>query len=180
MAVSDVEAVLEFLRKNGFSEAELALKADIVEKGDLRCSDYEKFLFPMVPPPPPIRIQANSRRSETPAGDNFPGSSPSASSDDEFVSVDSATSDICSSGNSNCWLFKKKKICWLYVYSSLEIKTSDYLLWVVLFKFIKIRTSEFWILGGCCGKRKRIEIGLVLLRVNKDVLISVWPIESFQ
>ncbi|GMN41292.1 hypothetical protein TIFTF001_010508 [Ficus carica] len=99
-ALSDVEAVLHFLRKNGFSKAESAFKADIVEKRDLRCSDYEKFLFPMVPPPPPLRIPATSLLSETPAGDGFPGSN-SDSSDDEFVSLGSSTSDICSSEFTN-------------------------------------------------------------------------------
>ena len=106
MAVSDVEAVLKFLRKNGFSEAESALKEDIVEKGDLGSSDYEKFLFPMVPPPPPVRIPASSRRSDFSGergGDCRRSSCSSVSSDDdEFVSLGSSTSDICSSGNSSC------------------------------------------------------------------------------
>lgn len=103
MAVSGVEEVLKFLRKNGFSEAESALKEDIVEKGDLGSSDYEKFLFPMVPPPPPVRIPASSRRSGFSGGVDFPRSSAvSSDDDDEFVSLGSSTSDICSSGNSSC------------------------------------------------------------------------------
>lgn len=94
MAVSHVESVLEFLRKNGFSEAETALKVDMIEKGDLGSFDYEKFLFPMVPPPPPLRIPATSIRSENPCGNQ----SRSLSSDDEFVSLGSSTSENCSSG----------------------------------------------------------------------------------
>ncbi|XP_059457920.1 uncharacterized protein LOC132187584 [Corylus avellana] len=93
MAVSDVEAVLDFLRKNGFSEAESALKEDMIEKGELGSFDFEKFFFPMVPPPPPVRIPSSLRRSETPGG----GES-SRSEDDEFVSLGSSTSDVCSSG----------------------------------------------------------------------------------
>ncbi|OIW04105.1 hypothetical protein TanjilG_00665 [Lupinus angustifolius] len=93
MAVSnDVEAVIEFLRKNGLSEAESALRQDIIEKGssgdaDLATFDYENFFFPMVPPPPPVKL-----RSSEPAGTLF-----SASSDDEFVSIGSFTSRVSSS-----------------------------------------------------------------------------------
>ncbi|KAI9072465.1 hypothetical protein K1719_045577 [Acacia pycnantha] len=86
MAVSDVDAVIEFLRKNGFSEAESALKQDIIEKRDLGSFDYEKFFFPMVPPPPPIRVRSFSRRLPT-----------DCSSEDEFVSLSSSTSNVCSS-----------------------------------------------------------------------------------
>ncbi|KAE9596199.1 hypothetical protein Lal_00048798 [Lupinus albus] len=93
MAVSnDVEAVIEFLRKNGLSEAESALRQDIIEKrsyrdADLASFDYENFFFPMVPPPPPVRL-----RSSEPAGKLF-----SVSSDDEFVSIGSFTSRVPSS-----------------------------------------------------------------------------------
>ncbi|KAF8022142.1 hypothetical protein BT93_G2325 [Corymbia citriodora subsp. variegata] len=99
MAVSDVEAVLEFLRKNGFSEAESALKEDLVEKRDLGSSDFEKFLFPMAPPPPPVRLPSGSRRPGLVGGGGGGGSvrSSGASSDDRFVSVGSSTSDVCSS-----------------------------------------------------------------------------------
>ncbi|KAI4306465.1 hypothetical protein L6164_029740 [Bauhinia variegata] len=91
MDVSDVEAVLEFLRKNGFSEAESALKEDIIEKGDLGSFDYEKFFFPMVPPPPPVRTRSSARLPEGPAGRDCSKSS-SESSDDEFQSLKSSTS----------------------------------------------------------------------------------------
>ncbi|KAJ7959644.1 Kinase family protein [Quillaja saponaria] len=100
MAVSDVQAVLEFLRKNGFSEAESALKEDMVEKVDLGSLDYEKFLFPMVPPPPPVRIPSRFRRLEALGGDDNSKSS-SRSSEDEFVSLGSSTSDVCSSEFTN-------------------------------------------------------------------------------
>lgn len=100
MAVSHVEAVLEFLRKNGFTEAESALKVDMIEKVDLGSFDYEKFLFPMVPPPPPVRIPATTNRSDAPRGRD-PSRSSSESSDDEFVSLGSST-EVCSSGTTNC------------------------------------------------------------------------------
>ncbi|KAK7300524.1 hypothetical protein RJT34_11370 [Clitoria ternatea] len=89
MAVSHgVEAVLDFLRKNGLSEAESALRQDIIHNNThLQNFDYEKFFFPMVPPPPPVRV----RSSELAAGH-----SPKSSSD-EFVSIDSSTSRVSSS-----------------------------------------------------------------------------------
>lgn len=99
MAASDVEAVLEFLRKNGFSEAESALRVDIIEKGDLGSFDYEKFFFPMVPPPPPVRIRSFSWQSKDHGGGRECSKSRSESDEDEFVSVESSTSDVCSSGN---------------------------------------------------------------------------------
>ncbi|CAE6040502.1 unnamed protein product [Arabidopsis arenosa] len=89
MAV-DVKSVLEFLRRNGLTEAESALRDDINEKNKLASFDFEKFLFPI---PPPIRITASSRPSDS-GGD---GSNSKSSSDDEFVSLDSSTSGFCSS-----------------------------------------------------------------------------------
>lgn len=97
MAVSDVEAVLEFLRNNGFSEAESALKEDMIEKSELGSFDFEKFFFPMVPPPPPVRIMSNLRASGI-LDDGESSRSDSRSEDDEFVSLGSSTSDVCSSG----------------------------------------------------------------------------------
>lgn len=90
--------MLEFLRKNGFSEAESALKEDMIEKGDLGSFDYEKFLFPMVPPPPPVRIPASFQRSMVPGGAEL-SSSRSISEDEEFVSMGSSTTNRCSSGS---------------------------------------------------------------------------------
>ncbi|CAN7103538.1 unnamed protein product [Brassica rapa subsp. narinosa] len=84
MAV-DVESVLQFLRRNGLTEAESALRDDINEKNQLASFDFEKFLFPI---PPPIRTTVED------SGDN---GSKSSSSDDEFVSLDSSTSGFCSS-----------------------------------------------------------------------------------
>uniref|UniRef100_M4CL97 Protein kinase domain-containing protein n=1 Tax=Brassica campestris TaxID=3711 RepID=M4CL97_BRACM len=84
MAV-DVESVLQFLRRNGLTEAESALRDDINEKNRLASFDFEKFLFPI---PPPIRTTVED------SGDN---GSKSSSSDDEFVSLDSSTSGFCSS-----------------------------------------------------------------------------------
>ncbi|KAK4579529.1 hypothetical protein RGQ29_029268 [Quercus rubra] len=97
MAVSDVEAVLEFLRKNGFSEAESALRQDMIEKGHLGAFDFEKFFFPMVPPPPPVRIPSSVRRTEIQGAAAESSRSSSKSEDDEFVSLGSSTSDVCSS-----------------------------------------------------------------------------------
>lgn len=101
MAVSDVQAVLEFLQKNGFSEAESALKDDMIEKGDAGSFDYEKFLFPMVHLPPPVKIPAiSSHRSEASFLGHYSRSNSNSSSDDEFVSLGCSTSDRCSSGTS--------------------------------------------------------------------------------
>ncbi|XVF84032.1 hypothetical protein PTKIN_Ptkin16aG0542100 [Pterospermum kingtungense] len=61
----EVEAVIEFLRKYGLKEAEKALEKDMMgnteEEEEEGAFDFEKFLFPM---PPPVRIQANLRRSD--------------------------------------------------------------------------------------------------------------------
>ncbi|KAK3020648.1 hypothetical protein RJ639_046241 [Escallonia herrerae] len=88
MAVSDVEAVLEFLRKNGFCEAESALMEDVIEKSELGSFDFQRFVFPMVPPPPPLRIPATRRLSEE-KGEELGGGESSSGSSDEFVSLSS-------------------------------------------------------------------------------------------
>ncbi|KAK6156135.1 hypothetical protein DH2020_010383 [Rehmannia glutinosa] len=91
MAEVEFEAVLDFLRKNGLSECESALMEDILEKkSQMGSSDFENFLFPMVPTPPPLRIPA-TRRPPPPQG----------SSDDEFVSLGSSTTQLCSSDFTN-------------------------------------------------------------------------------
>uniref|UniRef100_A0A5B6YTN0 Putative dual specificity protein kinase CLK1 isoform X1 n=1 Tax=Davidia involucrata TaxID=16924 RepID=A0A5B6YTN0_DAVIN len=100
MAVPDIEAVLDFLRKNGFSESESALMEDIFEKSDFRSFDFEKFLFPMVPPPPPLKIPAAHRRSEA-LGGVVDGDDPSSDSSEEFMSLGSSTTDFCSSEFTN-------------------------------------------------------------------------------
>ncbi|KAJ4828022.1 hypothetical protein Tsubulata_035101 [Turnera subulata] len=116
--VLNVEAVLEFLHKNGLKEAELALTEDMVERNTsnsngvtnndrLGSFDFEKFLFVL----PPVRIPASSRQ-QTEADGGGGGqesgsssrrrssSSSSSSSLDEFVSLGSSTS--ASSETSSC------------------------------------------------------------------------------
>ncbi|CAK9135792.1 unnamed protein product [Ilex paraguariensis] len=100
MAVSDIEAVIKFLRKNGLSESESALMEDILEKSKLGSADFERFLFPMVPPPPPLKIPSIRRQSEEELGLR-PVDSNSGSSDDEFVSLGSSTTELCSSEFTN-------------------------------------------------------------------------------
>ncbi|XP_059627970.1 uncharacterized protein LOC132270783 [Cornus florida] len=98
MAVSDVEAVLEFLRKNGLSDSESALMEDIYDKSELRAFDYEKFLFPAAfPPPPPLKIPATRHRLEP--TDGVADSSSDCS--EEFVSLGSSTTELCSSEFTN-------------------------------------------------------------------------------
>lgn len=94
MSVSDIEVVLEFLRKNGLSSSETALMEDIIEKSELGGVDFQRFLFPVLPPPPQLKILTT--RSQDKALDD--GDSVSDSSNDEFVSVDSSTTDLYPSG----------------------------------------------------------------------------------
>ncbi|EEF28999.1 ATP binding protein, putative [Ricinus communis] len=95
----DIEAVMDFLRKNGLKEAELALKQDMIEKNELGSFDFEKFLFVL----PPVKIPASFRPSEVIAGGGDEGSKSNSGSvsDDEFVSLGSSTSDLCSSEFTN-------------------------------------------------------------------------------
>ncbi|XP_020962938.1 serine/threonine-protein kinase spk-1 isoform X3 [Arachis ipaensis] len=108
MAVSngiEVEAVLHFLRKNGLSQAESALRQDIIDKNGassdenlLRSFDYEKFFFPMVPPPPPLKLRSFSLLPEDRAGAAAGASGAcSVSSEDDFVTIASSTSRAPSS-----------------------------------------------------------------------------------
>ncbi|KAF5193847.1 Dyrk-family kinase pom1 [Thalictrum thalictroides] len=90
MEVSNIETVLEFLRKNGLSEAECALRDDINEKGDLGSFTFEKFEFPMSPPaPPPVRIPLDHRKFDVSYGKIYGFGSSSDSSSEDFVSMDS-------------------------------------------------------------------------------------------
>ncbi|KAI4339163.1 hypothetical protein MLD38_024132 [Melastoma candidum] len=95
---TDVEAVLHFLRSNGFGEAEVALRRDLLERdrgrrsndeadGDdeLCCFEYEKFLFPT---PPPVRIHASPHVAALRLEEE---------DEEEFVSLRSSTSDLFSS-----------------------------------------------------------------------------------
>lgn len=102
MSISDnVIAVLEFFRKNGFAEAELALKQDILEKGEIYSLDFEKFVFPMVPLPPPVRVPGSGRQSEVSNAVDCSDSS------DEFVSLGgSSTTDVCNSDFTNPYGFR--------------------------------------------------------------------------
>ncbi|XWS56734.1 hypothetical protein CRYUN_Cryun09bG0110900 [Craigia yunnanensis] len=93
----EMEAVIEFLRKNGLKEAEKALEEDMMEKNEgekeeVGAFDFETFLFPM---PPPVKIPANLRPSEM--DEKLKSSDGSDSDGDEFVSLRSSTSDVCSS-----------------------------------------------------------------------------------
>ncbi|CAI0415861.1 unnamed protein product [Linum tenue] len=101
-AAPDVEKVLDFLRRSGLKEVELALKEDIIEKNELGCVDFEKFLFEL----PPVRIppaafqQSEAGEEDFSAGGRAPrdGSNSGFSSNDDFVSLGSSTSALCSSG----------------------------------------------------------------------------------
>ncbi|KAJ6322629.1 hypothetical protein OIU77_012465 [Salix suchowensis] len=103
LAVPDVEAILDFLRKNGLKDAELALKEDMIERSnELGSFDFEKFLFVL----PPVRIPASVRQMnvEDDGGAIERLRSSSASpSEDEFVSLGSSTSasEVYSSEFSN-------------------------------------------------------------------------------
>ncbi|KAL9365211.1 hypothetical protein Peur_043084 [Populus x canadensis] len=102
-AVPDVEAVLDFLRKNGLRDAELALKEDMIERSnELGSFDFEKFLFVL----PPVRVPASVRQLDVEEGGGAVerlGSSSGSPSDDEFVSLGSSTSasEVYSSEFSN-------------------------------------------------------------------------------
>lgn len=98
MSVSDIELVLEFLRKNGLSSCESALMEDIMEKSELGGVDFKRFLFPVLPPPPQLKIL--TIRSHEKTLDDV--DSVSDSSNDEFVSVDSSTTDLYPSGMHMC------------------------------------------------------------------------------
>ncbi|KAL1825211.1 hypothetical protein ACET3Z_011989 [Daucus carota] len=97
MSVSDIELVLEFLRKNGLSSCETALMEDIIEKSELGGVDFQKFLFPVLPPPPELKILTIRSHEKVLDG----GDSVSDSSNDEFVSVDSSTTDLYPSDFTN-------------------------------------------------------------------------------
>lgn len=97
----EVQSLLEFLRNNNFPEAEFALKQDLSERKELSGSsyDFENFLFPMNPPPPPVKLPVNSRRRGNGIRSGS-GSGLDSSGDDEFKSLGSSTSvsAVCSSG----------------------------------------------------------------------------------
>ncbi|XP_011047150.1 PREDICTED: probable serine/threonine-protein kinase DDB_G0293276 isoform X4 [Populus euphratica] len=102
-AVPDMEAVLDFLRKNGLKDAELALKEDMIERSnELGSFDFEKFLFVL----PPVRVPSSVRQLDVEEGGGAVErlrSSSGSPSDDEFVSLGSSTSasEVYSSEFSN-------------------------------------------------------------------------------
>ena len=114
--------MLEFLRRNGFPEAEVALKEDISErKGVLGSYDFEKFRFPMNPPLPPVKVPATSRRrmdfvSGLGSGS---GSGLDSSGDEEFKSLGSSSSvtGSCSSGSSFSLSCSLKLKTWKFLLS---------------------------------------------------------------
>ncbi|EPS72763.1 hypothetical protein M569_01993, partial [Genlisea aurea] len=90
MAEIELDAVVEFLRKNGLTESESALVEDVLEKSDLGSSLLDKFFFPMVTPPPPVRIPGNS----SPRMGSGGFESLDGSSDDDFVSLGSSAAEL--------------------------------------------------------------------------------------
>ncbi|XP_042491529.1 dual specificity protein kinase CLK1 [Macadamia integrifolia] len=100
MAVSDVGAVLDFLRKNGFSDVESALRDDIVERGDLSSSDFEMFMFPIAPSLPPVRIRLGGGR-QSKVSNGVDRSDSISDSSDDFVSIGSSTIVVSPSGLTN-------------------------------------------------------------------------------
>lgn len=91
-----MDAVLEFLRKYGLSESESALRQDVSERGGVASFDFESFVFPMVPPPPPVRIPGSLRQVE--AAVAVTGTDSSSVCSDDFVSLGSSATDAYSSG----------------------------------------------------------------------------------
>ncbi|WCJ19885.1 Protein kinase superfamily protein [Euphorbia peplus] len=92
---TEILAVLDFLRSNGLKDAESALKQDMIEKNELGCFDFEKFLFVL----PPVKIPASLRRPE--GGVSGLVSDSPAGSNEDFVSLGSSTSEFCSSEFTN-------------------------------------------------------------------------------
>ncbi|KAK4761999.1 hypothetical protein SAY87_029883 [Trapa incisa] len=90
-AASGLDAVMELLRKNGYPEAESVLPEELADRGDLGSYDFERFLFPMLPPPPPVRITVRPDG----GGEGSSGSS----SDEQFMSLGSSTTDAFSSSD---------------------------------------------------------------------------------
>jgi hypothetical protein len=111
---NNVEAILQFLRKNGLSEAESALRQDIIEKNntgsdfDVASFDYEKFFFPMVPPPPKVKVRSFSRPPEFASGDGQFFKSNSVSSEEQFVSIASSTSRSRVSSSGKLFIFNNR------------------------------------------------------------------------
>ncbi|KAK9077942.1 hypothetical protein SSX86_001999 [Deinandra increscens subsp. villosa] len=97
MEPSDIESVLQFLRNNHLSTSESALIDDIFEKSQLDSSGIHNFLFP--PPLPPLKIPSGRLPPSLKPADDLATSD--ASSDQEFISLGSSTTDLCSSEFAN-------------------------------------------------------------------------------
>ena len=103
MEPSDIESVLHFFRKNHLSVSESALIDDIFEKSQVGSSDFHNFLFP--PSLPPLKIPA-ARCLPPPLKPAEDLATSDASSDQEFISLGSSTTDLCSSGtHPSRWIF---------------------------------------------------------------------------
>ncbi|CAH1438753.1 unnamed protein product [Lactuca virosa] len=98
MEPSDIESVLHFFRKNHLSVSESALIDDIFEKSQVGSSDFHNFLFP--PSLPPLKIPA-ARCLPPPLKPAEDLATSDASSDQEFISLGSSTTDLCSSEFTN-------------------------------------------------------------------------------
>ncbi|KAK1365028.1 LAMMER dual specificity kinase [Heracleum sosnowskyi] len=83
MAVSSIEVVLQFLRENGLKNSESSLLEDIREKSDMGSDDS------ISPAPPALKNPMRSSKNG------------SGGSSDEFVSLASSTTDLCSSDFTN-------------------------------------------------------------------------------
>ncbi|PIN06582.1 LAMMER dual specificity kinase [Handroanthus impetiginosus] len=101
MSELQFEAVLEFFRQNRLSECESALLEDVRDKSQMGYSEFDKYFFPMAPPPPPLRIPSNRWLPAPQQRLSDGGGSSEDSSDDEFVSLGSSTTDLCSSEFTN-------------------------------------------------------------------------------
>lgn len=83
--------MLDFMRENGLSGSESALIEDVLDSklAPVEPFEFEAFVFPMDPPPP---VNVHRTAVEVGGGDD---------SSDEFVSLGSSTSDLCSSEFTN-------------------------------------------------------------------------------
>ncbi|KAL5995590.1 hypothetical protein ACLOJK_025654 [Asimina triloba] len=99
----DVRSVFEFLRRNGFVEAESALRDDVVHGGGIGGSSFASSSssdrlseFPRLPtPPPPVRVVVGRGRQWRHGASEDDGDECSSTSDSSaFVSMVSSPSDL--------------------------------------------------------------------------------------
>ncbi|KAL9230200.1 hypothetical protein vseg_005585 [Gypsophila vaccaria] len=95
--MEDVQFVLQFLKQNGFNDAEFALNQEISQSNNNNNNNNnnfeQKFVFPMMPLPPPVKLPGRAGLSGVGPGSGS-GSGPDESGDDEFKSMKSSTSDF--------------------------------------------------------------------------------------